>query len=614
MKIKHIGKIIFKCAALLLLVIIIGAALITAVNYLPVNKETQQESFTQLSNEGWFPEVPSMAGEFGSFHSMNPTALELATDNLMIKTALYDGEDSGLIQAFRNFSTHYNDEYSRYWHGYVVVQRFLLMFFNYYEIRIINGICQLLIFCTALHFILKYKGIKYGFALATSYILLMPMALAQCFFYSSVYYVAFGALLIYLKFKTNLELRERYIYFFLVLGAVTTYLDLLTYPMLTWGLVIIWWILLQEKKESIVGYVLKVIFSAVAWVMGYAVMWAGKWAIGSIILRENLFESAFSETLKWTVNEGENAITFSDRLQALLVNWEMYAYKLYLVIMIAWVLYAVIRGIWRYVKDSRTPALLLVGCSSFVWYMVVAGQTSMHHIFAHRTFGVSIAAFMGIVLVSTAGKPEKLSVKRLLANYAVIALSGGIALLLTLQPRFDFIVNNYPYVYDKVLVDDTIYMSFVPSFARIKNIRFGISSEGDKSGEYRISLLDGEQIVYEKDIPVYEWSEGNLHDLPVDWKLTAGKQYKLKIDFLRTDSNTYLLVTQGGLTPLSEYGEISIGEKVITGQMLTEINYFCRPLGKFNLAFWFTSFMAVCLMVIAPFYNFDKRNHMEMTV
>ena len=201
---------------LLFSTIILGAILISAANYLPINKVNQQESLSQLSTEGWFPEVPSMAGGYGNFHSMNPTALELATDNLMVKMALYDDNDSGIIQAFRCFSTHstYQEEYSRYWHGYVVILRFLLMFFNYYEIRIINGICQVLIFSVIMHYILKYKGMRCALALATSYMLLMPMALAQCLQYSWIYYVAFVALLIYLMFKTYLEQRERYIYFF----------------------------------------------------------------------------------------------------------------------------------------------------------------------------------------------------------------------------------------------------------------------------------------------------------------------------------------------------------------------------------------------------------------
>lgn len=598
----HMKKIIFNCVILLILAIAMGAILISVANYLPINQENRQESLSQLSTEGYFPEVPSMAGGYGNFHSMNPTTLELATDNLMIKMALYDDEESGLIQAFRCFSTQFQEEYSRYWHGYVVVLRFLLLFFNYYEIRIINGISQTLLFCAILYLILKHKGIKYALALATSYILLMPAALAQCLQYSWIYYITFLALLIYLKFKSYLEEKERYIYFFLLLGAITIYLDLLTYPLVTWGLLIVWWLLLQEKEESIVGNILKVIFSAIAWIMGYAVMWIGKWIVGSLVLRENLFQRAISEALLWTVDEGENAITISDRFQTLYLNWEMYAYKLYFIILFVWILYVVIRGIRGYIGDTRIPALLLVGFSSFVWYMVLAGHATMHHIFTHKTFGVSIAAFLGIILLSTKEKFEQSPVKKLLGNCFVIALTGGMSLLLMFQLRSDYNVYNYHgCAFDKVLADDTVRMSFIPSFPQISNISIGTSSEGGDAGEYKISLLDEESILYEYYVPVYEWAQGNVHKLPVDWKLIAGKHYTLQITQIETDGDTYLWVTADGLMPLKEYGETAIGEELLPGQMLTEIVYWCRPVGIYNCLFWTLTLMGVCFMVITAF-------------
>ena len=102
----------------------------------------------------------------------------------------------------------------------------------------------------------------------------------------------------------------------------------------------------------------------------------------------------------WTVDEGENAMTLSDRFGTLVLNWEMYAYKLYFIVLIMWMLYVVIRGILRCVKDPRIPALFLIGVSSIVWYIILAGHTNTHHIFIHGIQGTSIAAFLGIALVS----------------------------------------------------------------------------------------------------------------------------------------------------------------------------------------------------------------------
>ena len=77
-------------------------------------------------------------------------------------------------------------------------------------------------------------------------------------------------------------------------------------------------------------------------------MWIGKWVMGSLVLGENLFSKAMSEALLWTVNEGENAITIQDRLKGIFINWKMYDYKIYIIILCAWlfywIMYEIIRG------------------------------------------------------------------------------------------------------------------------------------------------------------------------------------------------------------------------------------------------------------------------------
>ena len=597
-------KIMLTCCKLLLLAIVIGAVLIAAANYFPINTENKQRSLEQLAEEGYFPEVPSTSGGYGDFQSKNPTALELATDNLMVKMALYDGEDSGIVQAFRCYSTQLMVEYSRYWHGYVVVLRILLFFFQYYEIRIINGIFQIMLFCAIMGWLVKHKGTKYAIAFATSYALLMPAALAQCLQYSWIYYIAFTALFIYIKRKEYLEKEERYIYFFLLLGAVTSYLDLLTYPLFTWGLVIVWWLLLQDKVESVGRYLLKVIFSAVSWVIGYAVMWMGKWVVGSLVLRENLFQKAISEAMLWTVDGTESVITWRDRFHALFLNWETYSYKLYFIVLAAWLIYAVIRSFFGVVKDARIPALLLIGCSSSVWYMVLAGHTIMHHIFTHRIFGVSIAAFLGIILLSTRDKAVLLPVKNILYRCIAFGLAGILSLFLLFQLRSDYAVYNYHGIsFDKVPADGVISMSLTPAFSQIDALGIGVSVEDGIEGEYRISLWDQDEIIYEDTVLVSEWANGNYQELSVDWELEAGKTYTFQVEQYDTDGTTYLWVTADGIRPLAELGGANIRDKAFEGQMLMEITYWCRPVGKYNCLFWTISLMCVCVAVMAACWN-----------
>ncbi len=594
------GKFAVNCCLLILLCIIMGGVLVTVANYLPINTNHKNTALEQIGAEGLFPEVPSMQGGYGSFHSMNPTGLELATDSLMLKMALYEGNDEGITQAFRCYSTQYEEEYSRYWHGYVVVLRTLLLFFDYYDIRILNSICQCFVFVACAFYLWKNKGIKYALALASSYILLMPMALSQCLQYTWVFYVTFLGLFIYLYHRQFWENGNRYIYFFILVGASINFLDLLTYPLFTWGLLITWWILLQDKEETIIGYLRKVVCSGIAWIAGYGGMWVGKWTLGSVVLGENLFQKAFSEALLWTVNEGEDAITLHNRLYAILKNWSTYDYKIYLIILIAWLLYWIIRGIfYQNNKSMKAPALLLISCSSIVWYMFLAGHALMHHIFTHRIFGVSIAAFFGIVLLSTEGNLQITNWKKYLIRYvSSIVIISVFSIFLMSQLRDEFQQNNGGPNFTNTELTAPALMTFTPAYSNITVLGIGFSAMNGIEGYCQVQVLDQDTVQEQLILPIEEFAEGNYHEIPVDWKLKAGYPYTLTIEPIENDGQIYLWYTSDETTPLYEYGKLTIGAEEISGQMLAGFTYWCELTENSLRLLFAVTFIGICMMIL----------------
>lgn len=58
-------------------------------------------------------------------------------------------------------------------------------------------------------------------------------------------------------------------------------------------------------------------------------------------------------------------------------------------------------------KTPKCPSFFLIGCSSFVWYMVLFNHTEIHHAFTYRIFGIGICAFFAIVIESTHTATEK---------------------------------------------------------------------------------------------------------------------------------------------------------------------------------------------------------------
>ena len=596
------GKLSVRCCLLMLLCIIVGGVLITAANYLPVNSKIKADTMDEISKEGGCPEVPSLQGEYGNFQSMEPTALELFTDSLMLRMALYEGEGEGLTQAFLCYSTQpqYEIEYSRYWHGYVVILRALLLVFDYYEIRILNALCQSIIVAITVLMLWQQKGRKYALALGTSYLLLMPMALGYCLQYTWVFYASFVPLLIYIKNRSFWEKCSRYIYYFMAVGAVTIYLDLLTYPLLSWGLLITWWIILDEKIGSVYNYLKKVVFSGVAWIIGYAGMWIGKWALGSVILRQNLFAKAISEAFLWTVNEGDSAISIKDRLNALYINWETYDYKIYLIVLLAWLLYWMIHGVLRgNNKSSKAPALLLIFCSGFVWYIVLAGHVTVHHIFTHRIYGVSIAAFLGMILLSTEGNSLRLiGWKHVLSYVCTLAALGVIGTVLMLQLRTDFSHHNGEYEFIQVTLNEPAYMTFTPAYSQVTQFNIGFSVVDGSEGWCRVQILDQDQVEEELLLEITKYADGNYHEIEVDWKLQAGHSYTMVVEPVQMDGELQLWVTDSGELPLPEYGGVTVGEETLSGQMLSGLSYWCIFPDASRRLLFAGSFMAIFMMVL----------------
>ena len=74
----------------------------------------------------------------------------------------------------------------------------------------------------------------------------------------------------------------------------TGYFDFLTYPITALGLPLTMYLLLENDNK---GKAKKVIIYSIVWGTGYIGMWTAKWAIGSLILQENVFKSAISQAV-----------------------------------------------------------------------------------------------------------------------------------------------------------------------------------------------------------------------------------------------------------------------------------------------------------------------------
>ena len=176
--------------------------------------------------------------------------------------------------------------YPRYWHGYLVILKPLLVFFNYKMIRIINGILQLLFTIIVCKLLIDRKSIWHGISYLISYLVLMPVSLAMRIQFSTCYYILTLGALVILTMPRRMLISKISLVFFTI-GIATAFFDFLTYPIATFGVPCAVYLSII-KKETIEDKLSRIIRCGVMWIMGYGCMWSAKWIIASLILKKNI--------------------------------------------------------------------------------------------------------------------------------------------------------------------------------------------------------------------------------------------------------------------------------------------------------------------------------------
>lgn len=304
----HRKKSVFgiQAAATIIGMIVLGTLLLFWAYLLPTGRMKSHiaESDETFNYEGIYPMI---------IHGYKCTQLDNYTDGLMYTTAIYPGsgdtlrdmlenprieyDDANMVQGMNDYandvkereSHQYEITYGRYWHGYLVVLKTLLLFFNVSEIRMINLFLQGTLFCILLYLVRKRMEAVYQIPLLLMEAVLNPIVLPLSLQYSWVYYVGILSAMVFLiKEKWH---AESIFLLFLITGMVTSYVDLLTYPLITLGLPMMVFLLRwQENDGTWRKKLLYFMGNSMFWGIGYALMWGSKWILNSIFTNGNIFE------------------------------------------------------------------------------------------------------------------------------------------------------------------------------------------------------------------------------------------------------------------------------------------------------------------------------------
>ena len=300
--------------------------------------------------------------------------------------------------------------YTRYWHGYQIFLRPLLTVLNYSQIRIMNYILfsLLLFICTRL--IYKNIGISVAVFFVLSLLLINFPIVPLSMQFSTVFYIAFVAIIFIFKKNHILKKQENAWCCFFIIGAVTSYLDFLTAPLITLGLPLICYQLFYQDNKKF----LTTIKLSVLWGLGYALLWMSKWIVAYLLTGINSYEDImrFAEVRISNEYKGmemtiPNIFGFIlETAHTMNLTWMLYAIMVF-IIGFSVIYFALLlknkKIFWEYAW------LLLIASSVPAWYLILRNHSIQHGWFTWRALLVSLLA--GFIFLYYTVNWEKISFK-----------------------------------------------------------------------------------------------------------------------------------------------------------------------------------------------------------
>ena len=426
-------KRIRKMSLILICSVLIGVLLLFFVFLLPV------DSARRHAEESLYDMMDVLEDPDGSVQRKKIVSIkENFTDFLMVQNALEKVEGKSLLEHVMYIYHHdlgneetwiteaslvrflregsdgmYLREYSRYWHGYLVVLKPLLMCMSWMHVELLLFALQAaLLFVIVLTACRRHK-FGLGIGIVCAFLFMKPLRMGVSLTMSVCSLITLMAVWLLLYFFDLIEKKDRRENFFLLVGIATAYMDFLTYPVVTLGLPLCVWLV---QSSGVDGERWKKLWrtfgNCVCWSVGYVGMWGMKWIVAEITCQTGTLRNAVWAVIHRTSPLDGYGSVFSGvsrTFSALLDQYDSVFYQVgFWLIAIA----ALISGLTCLVKAYNVEWGISILCLAVVallpvgWLILTQNHTAIHCIFTFRIFGVSVMALwcMTCLSVSTVMK------------------------------------------------------------------------------------------------------------------------------------------------------------------------------------------------------------------
>jgi len=277
------------------------------------------------------------------------------------------------------------NDYSRYWHGNLVLLKPLLSFFTMKTIYNIHFVILSILFCILIFKLLQHSKIL-AIAFTLSSISINLFLLANCTVLINTFYLAIITSLILIKKyennnKNNIDL------LLLITGMLTAYFDLLSCETITISLPLFIYIFLHLKDKKKIDYKL-IIKIIMLWLLGYVTALLAKWLLLIIHYNGGLYDKII-KPMSIRIYYGDKSI-FNYLILNIKNSFNFFIPFAYTKPKHIFVIVSLLICIINLIKEKENRItylfLILISIIPIARYFVLSSHALNHNYFTYRAF------------------------------------------------------------------------------------------------------------------------------------------------------------------------------------------------------------------------------------
>ena len=411
-------KVFIKSIVIVILLTLINMLILVGSFMLPTGRMRQHVADSYLLIEAeepyleWDTYYLSTRLDFWSEYTEYGMAINGDSEGSPFEQAMYmryiDTEGRPRDVSVKDYARNPDDyfelsDYPRYWNGIVIFYKVLLLFFTIHDIRILNMFIQLLLLCLIVYLMVKKDLSQHIFYFLIAILFINPVTMLMSVKFSSEYVPMLLGIIVILLWGERIDrINGGWIYFFTIMGSITSFLCMLSAPAITLGIPLLFAIWITGEKNV----TKKAASASFYWFTAYGITWAMKWVICSLFTSYNLIADAIERANFYSADQGDT-VTLADRIQANILIYNLNGYKLLLGFAVAVVFFTIIadRGKKKEYDHNYKLVDVIVGYSivlaiPFVVFAVLGNGYSYEHSYmSHRQLAIAVGAGLCIIRV-----------------------------------------------------------------------------------------------------------------------------------------------------------------------------------------------------------------------